>query len=279
MRAGVPDEIAFAPVLNLHQPEGNLEDLLEHDPWAATEILYALDRIARTLWSHEDVGRVHLSVSGTLLSTLADPAFQARAYGIVDCESLLWHWQNTGIIDVLATAHFHPVLPLVPPADRLGQLERWRAVGERLFARTTFAGFWPPELGFTMDLIPLLCRLGYRYAVVDSAHVEPPAPGIATFPRSSRPPPTATTAGGSATPRPAPTSGAPSTSPCWHGSAPATPAGSGPPSSTSTWPGTVPPARSSSGPVRGTPGGTTATGSPSGRDLRPSAGRWPGSAR
>jgi len=33
----------------------------------------------------------HLSLSGTLLETLADPAFQARAYGIVDCGSLLWY--------------------------------------------------------------------------------------------------------------------------------------------------------------------------------------------
>jgi hypothetical protein len=33
------DDIAFALVLNPHQPAGNLEDLLSNDPWAATEIL------------------------------------------------------------------------------------------------------------------------------------------------------------------------------------------------------------------------------------------------
>ena len=37
--------VDFALVLNLHQPAGNLEHLLEADPWAAREILYALDRI------------------------------------------------------------------------------------------------------------------------------------------------------------------------------------------------------------------------------------------
>jgi hypothetical protein len=60
-------------VLNLHQPAGNLENLLEADPWAAREILYALDRIPRSLWPYEDIGRVHPSISGTLLETLADP--------------------------------------------------------------------------------------------------------------------------------------------------------------------------------------------------------------
>ena len=65
------DDIAFALVLNLHQPHGNLNDLLDSDPWAAREILYALDRIPRSLWPYPDHGRVHLSLSGTLLETLA----------------------------------------------------------------------------------------------------------------------------------------------------------------------------------------------------------------
>lgn len=172
----MPDRIDFVTVLNLHQPAGNLEDLLEHDPWAAKEILYALDRIPRSLWGYGDVGRVQLSVSGTLLATLADPAFQAWVYGIVDCGSLLWHWQNTAIIDVLGSAYYHPVLPLVPEADWPEQLGRWRTIGEHLFTRHRFDGFWPPELGFSMELIPLLARLGYRYVIVDSAHVEPLEP-------------------------------------------------------------------------------------------------------
>ena len=164
--------IDFALVLNLHQPAGNLENLLEADPWAAQEILYALDRIPRSLWPYEDIARVHLSISGTLLETLADPAFQSRVYGIVDCGSLLWYWQNTAIIETLATAYYHPVLPLIPAQDWPDQLEAWRHIGQRLFARPHAGGFWPPEMGFTMELIPLLQAMGYRYVLVDSNHVE-----------------------------------------------------------------------------------------------------------
>jgi hypothetical protein len=168
--------IAFAPVLNLHQPEGNLDDLLARDRWAAAEILYAIDRIPRSLWRHEDIGRVHLSLSGTLLEALADPGFQQRAYGLVDCGSLLWHLQNTRIIDILGTAHYHPVLPLTPPDDWPAQLALWRRIGEHLFARRDFAGFWPPEMGMSMELIPLIRRLGYRYVLADANHVEPVTP-------------------------------------------------------------------------------------------------------
>ena len=169
-------DISHALVLNLHQPAGNLDRLLDRSPWEATEILFALDRIPRAVWRYEASARVHLALSGTLLETLADPSFQERAYGIVDCGSLLWHLQNTGVIEILGTAYYHPVLPLIPRYDWNEQLARWQGIGRHLFARSDFAGFWPPEMGFCMELIPLLRKLGYRYVLVDSEHVEPVTP-------------------------------------------------------------------------------------------------------
>lgn len=169
-------EISHALVLNLHQPLGNLEHLLAHQPWEAQQILFALDRIPRSLWRHEGVGRVHLAISGTLLETLADPVFQAQVYGIVDCGSLLWHLQNRRIIEVLGGAYYHPVLPLIPPADWDEHLHRWLALARHLLWRTDFQGFWPPELGFCMAMIPALARAGYRYVIVDSEHIEPITP-------------------------------------------------------------------------------------------------------
>src|SRR5215472_13567688 len=109
--------IFHALVLNLHQPAGNLDHLLDNDPWEAKQILFALDRIPRALWPYENLGRVHLSLSGTLLETLSSPGFQERVYGIVKCGELLWHLQNERIIRILGTGYYHPVLPLTPPAD------------------------------------------------------------------------------------------------------------------------------------------------------------------
>ncbi len=168
--------IHHALVLNLHQPAGNLERLFDQRSWEAGEILCAMDRIARSLWGQEDLARVHLSISGTLLETLSDPGFQARAYGTVDCGSLLWYFQNQALFRILGTAYYHPVLPLIPEPDRDLQLRRWLGIGRHLFWRTAFQGFWPPEMGFCMELIPLLARLGYRYVVVDSEHIRPVTP-------------------------------------------------------------------------------------------------------
>ncbi|MGD7034839.1 glycoside hydrolase family 57 [Methylotuvimicrobium buryatense] len=164
--------IHHALALHFHQPAGNLEFLWEHEPWEAERILFALDRIPRTLWPYQGLGKVHISLSGTLLETLSNPSFQQLVYGKVDCGTLLWYLQNEEIIRVLGSAYYHPVLPLIPIADREPQVERWLGIGKHLFNREKFTGFWPPEMGFTMEMIPLLKRFGYRYVFVDSEHVE-----------------------------------------------------------------------------------------------------------
>jgi len=167
------DAVFHALVLNLHQPSGNLEYLIEHRNWKAKEILFALDRIPRSLWGYGDVARVHLSLSGNLLETLANQRFQQRVYGTVDCGSFLWHIQNQQIFEILGTAYYHPVLPLIPAPDRIEQIRRWQGIGSHLLWRDRFSGFWPPEMGFSMDLIPLLQSSGYDFVLVDSENVKP----------------------------------------------------------------------------------------------------------
>lgn len=166
-------KVFHALTLNFHQPPGNLEHLLDTDEWAAKELLWAIDRMPRALWDYEGIAKVHLNLSGTLLETLSDPSFQERVHGIVKCGELLWHLQNRRLFEVLGTGYYHPVLPLIPSADREEQLVRWQGIAKHLFWRTDFQGFWPPEMGFCMELIPLLKRMGYRYVMVDSNYIEP----------------------------------------------------------------------------------------------------------
>jgi alpha-amylase/alpha-mannosidase (GH57 family) len=70
-------EIHHALVLNMHQPPRNLENLLDTNEWEVKEILFAYDRMPRACWAYQDIARVHLSLSGTLLETLSNPIFKA----------------------------------------------------------------------------------------------------------------------------------------------------------------------------------------------------------
>lgn len=175
----MPDIIHHALVLNLHQPWGHIDEMLndpvEQERWHGKEVLFAYDRIPRAVWGWEDVARVHLSMSGSLLEALSNGDFQSRVYGIVKCGDLLWNLRNPAI-EMLGTAYYHPVLPLIPAADRHEHIQRWLGIGRHLFDRASFQGFWPPECGFCMELIPLLKEAGYRYVIVDSEHIVPMTP-------------------------------------------------------------------------------------------------------
>jgi len=160
----------------MHQPSGNLDDLLVSNEWEVKEILFAYDHMPRALWPYEDIARVHLSLSGTLLEALSNPDFQNRVYGIVDCGSVLWALQNQRIFEILGTGYYHPVLPLIPEADWDEHVVRWQGIARHLFWRTSFDGFWPPEMGFCMEMIPHLVRAGYRYVMVDCEYVDPVDP-------------------------------------------------------------------------------------------------------
>lgn len=173
----MPNAIHHALVLNLHQPWGNIDEMLNNplSEWQGKEVLFAYDRIPRAVEGWEDVARVHLSMSGTLLEALSNHDFQSRVYGIVKCGDLLWRLRNPAI-DVLGTGYYHPVFPLIPEVDREEHIKRWLSIGHHLFPRESFNGFWPPEMGFSMEMIPLLKRAGFRYVIVDAEHIVPMSP-------------------------------------------------------------------------------------------------------
>ncbi|HVM61100.1 MAG TPA: hypothetical protein VMV72_09565 [Verrucomicrobiae bacterium] len=49
-------------------------------------------------------------------------------------------------------------------------------LGRHLLGRDQFPGFWPPEMGFCMEMIPMLASHGYRYVIVDCWYIKPKRP-------------------------------------------------------------------------------------------------------
>jgi hypothetical protein len=73
--------------LHMHQPLGNLVALHNSETsWEARQILWCYDRPVRMLEGYEDVARLHLSFSGTLLKQLEDPGMRQTFGDIVNIE-------------------------------------------------------------------------------------------------------------------------------------------------------------------------------------------------
>ena len=159
--------------LNMHQPLGNLLTLHNsNERWEAKQILWCYDRPLRMLKGYEDVARLHIGFSGTLLKQFEDPAIQETFHDVVDIKDFVEGYRRSNI-EFVGTGLYHPVYPLIPPEDWDAHTSWWIGLGKHLLGRDSFGGFWPPEMGFCMEMIPMLKRHGYRYVLVDCWYIKP----------------------------------------------------------------------------------------------------------
>lgn len=165
-------EVYHALGLNMHQPPGNLISLHNTERWEARQILWCYDRVTRMLEGYEDEARLHIGFSGTLLKQLEDPGVRETFQDVVDIGDFLERYRGSNI-EFVGTGLYHPVYPLIPEADWDAQTDWWKGLGRHLLGRESFQGFWPPEMGFAMEMIPMLRRHGYRYVLVDSFYIKP----------------------------------------------------------------------------------------------------------
>ncbi len=166
-------DVYHALGLHMHQPLGNLLALHNSEAtWEARQILWCYDRPTRMLEGYEDVARLHLSFSGTLLKQFEDSGVRQTFGDTVNVADFLDRYRRSNI-EFVGSGLYHPVYPLVPQADWEAQTEWWLGLGRHLLGRESFAGFWPPEMGFCMEMIPLLSRHGYKYVLVDSIYIKP----------------------------------------------------------------------------------------------------------
>jgi alpha-amylase/alpha-mannosidase (GH57 family) len=170
-------EIYHALGLHFHQPLGNLVALhrQEKERWEARQILWAYDRPTRMVEGWENLARLHFSFSGTLLKQLEDPGVRETFADAVDIGGLLDRYRR-GPFEIVGSGLYHPIYPLTPETDWDAQTGWWIGLGKHLFGRDRFQGFWPPEMGFCMEMIPLLARHGYRYVLVDCYYLKPKRP-------------------------------------------------------------------------------------------------------
>ncbi len=164
--------ISHALGLHMHQPPGNLALLIEANPWEAEQIIRCYERPIRYARQYAEVGQLHIGFSGILLEQFLEPDIVDRYRHIIDIPAMLDAYRDTPNIELIGMGYFHPIFPLIPPADWEDQLRRGRALMQEVFGRAP-KGFWPPEMAFSMEMIPALVRTGYEYVVVDGVHVHP----------------------------------------------------------------------------------------------------------
>jgi len=141
-------------VLHNHQPVGNYGFVIERVyEQAYGPMLEALER-------HPAV-RVAMHTSGCLFDWIAAhrPDYIERLRGL--CER--------GQVEMLTGGYYEPILPMIPDADKLGQIGKLTAYVQERFGQRP-SGLWLTERVWEPGLPAPLARAGVEWTLVDDAH-------------------------------------------------------------------------------------------------------------
>ena len=157
-----PTPVTFLMAIHCHQPVGNFGFVFER----AYDQSY--DPFLRVVERHPGV-RLALHYSGPLLDWFAAerPEFLRR----------LRRLAAQGQIELLASGYYEPILPLLPEADRQGQIAQMRRAVKRLFG-TEASGLWLTERVWEPDLPGTLANAGIDYTIVDTSHFQTAKPWL-----------------------------------------------------------------------------------------------------
>ena len=146
--------IRFVLAVHNHQPVGNLEDVVER----AYQDCYL--PFLRT-FSRYPALRMSLHTSGSLLDWL-----ETHHPEYVDALAEL---ASEGRIEILGGAYYEPILPMVPRADRRGQIRSFSDKLEQRFGHAPL-GMWLPERVWEPSLAADLGAAGIEHTVLDDFH-------------------------------------------------------------------------------------------------------------
>jgi alpha-amylase/alpha-mannosidase (GH57 family) len=101
-----------------------------------------------------------LNMQGCLLQRLA----RLTPDALGDIRDLL----DAGLLEMTASAHYHPILPLLPRASRMQQIARNSDTIRRHLGVVPL-GFWPPELAWSPALDYEVALQGTRWVIIDGS--------------------------------------------------------------------------------------------------------------
>jgi alpha-amylase/alpha-mannosidase (GH57 family) len=163
-------KIYHALGLHMHQPPKNIELLLKTNEWEAKQIVLCYERPLKYAMRYEDIAKIHLGFSGILLEQLCSAWIIEKFSDVLDLKRMIEEYPEAKGVEFVGMGYYHPLFPLIPMEDWKPQIERWKKEAKEL--GFSVEGFWPPEMGFCMEMIPTLCETGFEYVIVDGVHVK-----------------------------------------------------------------------------------------------------------
>ncbi len=160
----------WAPLLHIYQPPTQDINVLKRVDNECYRPLFSLFE------DYDDV-KFSLNINGVLIELLYQ-------YGLSDSVDLLKNLVSENKIEVVGTAKYHPILPLIPKKEIQHQIQINEEVNRKEFGRWKGIGFFPPELAISGTVAKYIQQLGYKWVLMSgiACPVEWPYDKIYTSP-------------------------------------------------------------------------------------------------
>jgi len=140
-------------IIHFYQP-ANIDD------WKIKEAVEkSYLRIIRALEENPKI-KFGLNITGCLLSRLENLGYN----DLIDRISKLI---KNGQLELLGSAAYHPLLPLIPSNEAINQIKENEEILKKFFGLNRPTGFFLPELAYSSKAGQLIKRLGYQWIVLD----------------------------------------------------------------------------------------------------------------
>ncbi|MHA1148764.1 MAG: hypothetical protein ACTSR8_11050 [Promethearchaeota archaeon] len=143
----------WAPLLHIYQP-----------PTQEIEVLKRIDKECyKPLFSileEYDNAKFCLNINGILIELLYE-------FGLGDTMELLKNLVSELKVEIVGTAKFHPILPLLPKKEVFHQIQMNEELNRREFGDAwQKKGFFPPEMAISPEVAGYIKELGYKWVIM-----------------------------------------------------------------------------------------------------------------
>ncbi|TFG01036.1 MAG: hypothetical protein EU540_04480 [Promethearchaeota archaeon] len=145
--------VYWAPLLHIYQP-----------PTQEIEILKKIDKECyKPLFSmidEHDNSKFTLNINGILIELLYE-------FGLGDTMELLRNLVSENKVEIVGTAKYHPILPLIPKKEVYHQIGMNEEINRKEFGNIWQRnGFFPPELAISLNVTHIIRELGYKWVIM-----------------------------------------------------------------------------------------------------------------
>jgi len=142
----------WAPLLHIYQPPTQDLNILKKIDKECYKPLFSL------LEDYETI-KICLNINGVLIELLYE-------YDLSDTIDQLKNLVSESKIEIVGTAKYHPILPLIPKKEARHQIQLNEDLNRREFGRWKRIGFFPPELAISEAVAKYIRQLGYKWVLM-----------------------------------------------------------------------------------------------------------------